>query len=123
MKLEELRNIMELYWEAWESQDPDKIIDLFTEDGTYQDKPFSEPMNWHKEIKEYWIKYPLNDQKNIKFTLWKCWVHDWIWYAEWESNFDQVESWKHVKIKWIILITMNDWKIKDLWEYWHSQKS
>ncbi len=114
---------MQKYWEARESQSPDKIIDLFVEDGTYQDKPFNHPMKGHKEIKNYWIKYPLTDQENIKFTLWKCWVHNEIGYAEWISNFDQKESWKHVEIRGIILITMKDWKIKDLREYRHSKKS
>jgi hypothetical protein len=114
---------MNKYGEAWENQNPDKIIDLFAEDWTYQDKPFKKPMKWHKEISEYWIKYPLKDQKNIKFTLWKCWVHDWTWYVEWTTHFDQIESSKHVEIRGIILITMKNWKIKDLWEYRHSQKS
>lgn len=123
MKIKDLINIMKKYWEAWEKQDTKKLLDLFDEDWTYQDKPFNTPMKLYKEIEEYWTKYPLSDQKNIKFYLWKCWIYGWTWYAEWTSNFDQIESWKHVEIRGIILIKLKNWKIKNLWEYWHSEKS
>jgi hypothetical protein len=32
MKIQDIINIMNKYGEAWENQNPDKIIDLFAED-------------------------------------------------------------------------------------------
>jgi ketosteroid isomerase-like protein len=122
MELRELIETMQSYGKAWEGQNPDALIALFTEDGTYQEKPYLEPMQWHDAIRAYWIQYPVSDQRNITFTLWKCNVVEDTWYAERVARFDQIESWLSIELYWIMIITMKEWKIATLREYWHSKK-
>jgi len=39
-----LRSWLDTYGRAWETRDPEAVVALFTEDGTYQETPFVEPM-------------------------------------------------------------------------------
>ncbi|NEN05511.1 nuclear transport factor 2 family protein [Diaminobutyricibacter tongyongensis] len=43
------------YRRAWESNDPDDIRALFTEDASYRTEPFADPWVGHLEIVEGWL--------------------------------------------------------------------
>lgn len=43
------------YLRAWESNDPEHIRSLFTEDGEYSTEPYAEPWQGHDEIIEGWL--------------------------------------------------------------------
>jgi ketosteroid isomerase-like protein len=44
------------YVRAWNSNDPDDIGALFTDDATYRTEPFSEPWRGRAEIVERWLE-------------------------------------------------------------------
>jgi hypothetical protein len=44
------------YRRAWESNEPDDIRALFTEDAEYRTEPYGEPWRGHGEIVEGWIE-------------------------------------------------------------------
>ncbi|HEY9477764.1 MAG TPA: nuclear transport factor 2 family protein [Microbacteriaceae bacterium] len=44
------------YRSAWESNDPDDIRALFTEDAEYYTEPFAEPWRGHDEIVKGWLE-------------------------------------------------------------------
>jgi len=44
MTEEMVRSWLDAYGRAWETRDPEAVVRLFTEDGTYQETPFVEPM-------------------------------------------------------------------------------
>lgn len=122
MELTTFKKLMRRYGEAWEKQNPDLLLKIFDKNGTYQVTPFEKPLRGHTAIKKYWIKYPQKDQKNIKFKLGRCAIYNGSGYAEWTSKFYQISSSKSVELKGIIIITLKNNKIKNLREYWHSQK-
>lgn len=122
MELNQLKNIMKKYGEAWEKQNPNLLLKIFNKDGTYQVTPFEKPLKGHVAIKKYWIKYPQKDQKNIKFKLGQCGVYNGTGYAECASSFDQFSSGKFIKWRGIIIITLKNNKIKSLREYWQTKK-
>ena len=122
MEFNKLKSIMKKYGEAWEKQDSDLLLEIFDKDGTYQVTPFEKPIEGHSAIKQYWVKYPQKDQKNIRFKLGQCAVYNETGYAEWISKFDQISSGKSVELRGIIIITLKDNKIKSLREYWHTGK-
>jgi hypothetical protein len=43
------------YRTAWESNDPDDIRALFTEDAEYRTEPYADPWRGHEEIVEGWV--------------------------------------------------------------------
>ncbi|HYI34712.1 MAG TPA: nuclear transport factor 2 family protein [Glaciibacter sp.] len=48
---------VEAYRKAWESNDPDDIRALFTEDAEYRTEPWVEPWRGHEAIVEGWLKH------------------------------------------------------------------
>ena len=44
------------YRNAWETNDPDDIRALFTEDAEYRTEPYSEPWRGHDEIIDGWLE-------------------------------------------------------------------
>jgi ketosteroid isomerase-like protein len=56
------------YLTAWESNDPEDIIDLFTEDATYRFSPYDEPVTGHNAIVAAWL-----DGRDEKGT----WSFEW----------------------------------------------
>jgi len=47
---------LQRYQEAWATDDPQQIGDLFTEDATYAPRPFGEPWNGRDAIVAKWIE-------------------------------------------------------------------
>lgn len=123
MKNNVFEKIMNIYKKSWEEQDSNLILTIFSNDWIYHDKPHNTPLKWHNEIKKYWEKYPVSDQKNIKFELLNYVFANWIYYAEWKSNFDEISTWKRADLRWIFLIELEKEKIKKLKEYWHLKRT
>lgn len=45
------------YVEAWQTYDPQKIADLFTEDSTYHYSPYGDPVTGRDAIVANWLEY------------------------------------------------------------------
>ncbi|HEX8051470.1 MAG TPA: nuclear transport factor 2 family protein [Thermoleophilaceae bacterium] len=43
----------ERYFAAWDSHDPDRLLELMTEDVVYEDSAWPMPMNGHAEVREF----------------------------------------------------------------------
>ncbi len=50
------------YVEAWQTYDPQKIAELFTEDSTYYYSPYGDPVRGRDAVVANWIEY--RDQPN-----------------------------------------------------------
>lgn len=51
-----LQNWIDAYTKAWESNEPDDIRALFSEDAEYRTEPYSEPWVGHEEIVAGWLE-------------------------------------------------------------------
>jgi hypothetical protein len=49
---------LDAYVQAWKSYDPQAIGDLFSEDATYFESPYSEPLRGRAAIVAYWLQEP-----------------------------------------------------------------
>jgi hypothetical protein len=52
----ELADWIEGYARAWEQDDADLLLTLFTEDASYRSSPFREPNRGHDGIRAYWTR-------------------------------------------------------------------
>jgi uncharacterized protein (TIGR02246 family) len=52
----ELRDWIDAYRRAWERNDAELLLTLFTEDASYRSAPFREPMRGHDAIRGYWAR-------------------------------------------------------------------
>jgi ketosteroid isomerase-like protein len=81
---------LDAYKRAWETQDPDLIVSLFTPDATYREAAFDPPDVGHAGIRAYWEKNVVAGQRDIAFgyDLWAVEGH--VAYAHWHSRFIRV---------------------------------
>ena len=116
-----LRRIMEDYRRAWEHQDAADLLTLFSEDATYHENPFNEPLAAHAAIREYWQRATGN-QKDIRFR----WRH--VHSAgdehtiEWEAQFTRLEPAQLVELRGMMFLTLRGGRIARLREYWHKRE-
>ena len=96
--LEEATNWLERYGQAWETGDAEGILDLFTENASYDETPFETNMVGHDEIRQYWLDNATNGQTDIEFgfDIWA--VVDDQCLSHWTAKFRQVDDGKTVEL-------------------------
>ncbi|MFH1990557.1 MAG: nuclear transport factor 2 family protein [Patescibacteria group bacterium] len=117
-----VKEILKTYEEAWVNQDVDKILSIFTEDGTYQERVFKEPFRGHKEIAEYWKTKVCQEQSKIEFKLLNFYISGNTIIAEWEASFNSNVENTQIHMKEVTLLEIENDLIKSLREYWQSEK-
>jgi ketosteroid isomerase-like protein len=112
------------YLRAWAEQDPDLIPGIFTEDATYQEGGFAEPMLGVASIRSYWQKKVVESQDNItcRHLLTSVDQETGRVTVKWEAEFDDRDDGFRKRIMEVALLTFEDGRISSLEEYWTSQK-
>ena len=113
---------MEDYRRAWEHQDAALLLTLFTEDATYHENPFNEPLAGHAAIRDYWQRATGN-QRDIRFR-WRP-VHSAgdEHAIEWEAQFTRLEPAQLVELRGMMFLTISGGRIARLREYWHKRET
>jgi ketosteroid isomerase-like protein len=68
MRRELFERWLRKYKDAWESRDPEAAVAIFTDDATYQENPFHDPMRGSSEIRDYWVANT-NVQEDVNFNF------------------------------------------------------
>lgn len=112
----------ERYGAAWESLDSQAILDVFTEDGTYQETPLKEPFRGHLEIKQHWEEVVRTKERDVRFSLDNTYTDGVVGIAEWHTHFTRADNGNKEELRGIILAEVEGEKIKRLWEYWNKME-
>lgn len=121
MKKEEAIKLLETYGRAWETQDPELIVSIFTDDATYDD-PKEEVSSGREAIRVYWKKKVVLEQKDIKFNLLNVWVDGETVIAEWFATFIDVPRNVRIELTEVAVFTVKDGLFSGLREYYKSIK-
>jgi ketosteroid isomerase-like protein len=78
--VEQFRDWLERYFEAWVSNDPDAVEALFTPDAVYWTGPFDEPRIGVEEIVAAWVGGP---QDEVDYSYEPLAVADGVGIAHW----------------------------------------
>lgn len=116
-----VKKIIAIYADAWISQDPEKIISIFTPDGIYHEFVFKKPFIGHAEIKKYWENKVLKEEADIHFKLLNVYIDGNTAIAEWEADFFNNIEQKRIHIREVAILEIVNKKIKSLREYWHQE--
>ena len=109
--------IMETYGRAWETRDAGLVLTLFTEDATYQENPFSEPMAGHATIRKYW-EGAVGPHRDIQFRWKDLGSSDGVHFVEWSCVFSREDVSGRVELRGIMLIELRGARIFRFREYW-----
>ena len=63
------REVIGTYIKAWESQDPDLIVSIFTPSATYHERVLQDPIPDREGIRRYWEDKVVRSQASIRCEL------------------------------------------------------
>jgi hypothetical protein len=115
-----LKEWLDGYKRAWEQTDAEAAGKLFTENATYQEKPFDEPMQGRKGVEDYWNEVAVGKQTNVQFDYKILGISGKTGFAEWNVDFDLVGVDAHVRLAGIFVLEFDDSGLcTSLREWWH----
>ena len=110
------------YGRAWETGDPEAAVALFTDDATYQETPFDEPLAGREAILGYWSPVP-RSQEGVEFrheVL--AWEGD-IGIAWWYAAFTRVATGARAELDGIFVCEFgDDGRCTRFREWWHERE-
>jgi hypothetical protein len=120
---ERAREVLDTYIRAWETQDPDLIVTIFTETATYAERVLGKPIPDRNAIREYWETKVARDQANIRCVLLNYYIDsiDDTVIAEWEATFDDVTQGVRKRMREVAILEFDGLLIDSLREYWASE--
>ena len=119
---DDVRGVIDVYIRAWEGQDPDLIVTIFTESATYHERVLKAPIPDREAIRRYWAEKVVQEQANIKCRLLSLYLDGTTAIAEWDAEFDDVVEGVRKHMKEIAVLTFEDRQISSLREYWASEE-
>ncbi len=116
---QDVRAVIDVYIRAWETQDPDLIVTIFTPAATYHERVMGDPIPDREGIRVYWQAKVVEEQANITCRLLSLYLDGDTAVAEWEAEFDA--KGKHKRMKEIAVLEFEGHLIASLREYWASE--
>jgi hypothetical protein len=118
---EDVRDVIDVYIRAWEQQDPDLIVTIFTEGATYHERVLKDPIPDRQAIRRYWETKVVQSQANIKCELLSLYLDGDTAIAEWEAEFDDLAQGLRKRMREIAVLVFDGRRIASLREYWSSE--
>jgi hypothetical protein len=118
---EQAREVIDTYVKAWETQDPDLIVTIFTGSATYHERVLQDPIPDREAIRRYWQSKVVQSQANIQCKLLNLYLDGQTVIAEWEAEFDDVAKGVRKRMREIAVLTFEGKLISSLREYWASE--
>jgi limonene-1,2-epoxide hydrolase len=118
----EAREVLDTYIKAWETQDPDLIVTIFTPGATYHERVLGDPIPDRESIRQYWQTKVVESQGNIHVELLSVYTDGDTVIAEWLAEFDDVAQNVRKRMKEIAVLELKGHQIASLREYWASEQ-
>ena len=119
---QDVRDVMAIYIRAWQDQDPDLIVTIFTEHATYHERVMRDPIPDREAIRAYWASKVVGAQANITCKLLNLYLDGDTAIAEWLAEFDDVDEGVRKRMKEIAVLDFEGHLIASLREYWASEE-
>jgi ketosteroid isomerase-like protein len=118
---EEARDVIGVYIRAWETQDADLIVTIFTPAATYHERVMGEPIAGREAIGEYWRSKVVEAQSGISCRLLTLYLDGDTAIAEWLAEFDDLAQGVRKRMREIAVLEFDGGLISSLREYWASE--
>jgi ketosteroid isomerase-like protein len=101
------------YLRAWDSNDPDEIRAIFTEDATYRTRPHAEPWTGHQEIVAGWLD--VGDSQGDHSFEWHSLARDGaLHFVRGETVYASGDAYSNL---WVVRLAA-DGRATDFTEWW-----
>lgn len=123
MTYHEFQSWLDAYGRAWQACDANAAADLFTDNASYFETPFVEPLRGRAEILAYW-SHVARTQEQIRFKNEILAVTPQQGIAHWWASFVRVPEGTRVKLDGIFVITLNpEGRCETLREWWQRKQT
>jgi hypothetical protein len=122
MTREDALEVVGTYIRAWETQDPELIVTIFTDNATYHERVLEDPIPDREAIRRYWQSKVVESQANIKCKLLNLYLDGTTVIAEWEAEFDDLAKGARKRMREIAVLVFDGRLIASLREYWASEQ-
>ena len=120
---QDVLDVVEIYIQAWVTQDPDLIVTIFTDEATYHERVLGEPIRTNAGIRNYWTEKVAQSQGNITCKLLSLYLDENTAIVEWEAEFDDRPKATRKRMREIAVLEFaKNKKIASLREYWASEE-
>ncbi len=119
---QEVRDVVDLYVEAWVNQDTDLITTIFTDTATYHERVLEAPIRNREGIRTYWQEKVVESQSNIKCQLLNLYLDGDTAVVEWEAQFDDLVQRVRKRMREVAILVFDGQLIASLREYWSSEQ-
>jgi SnoaL-like domain len=92
---------------AWEQRDADQAAALFSDDGSYRDGPFEEPLIGPAALRAHWSQLPA-PRPGITFTHELIAAMDDGGVAHWHGSYSRASDDVLVELDGILLVTLDE---------------
>jgi hypothetical protein len=119
---EHVEDVIATYIQAWQQQDPDLIVTIFTEGARYHERVMEAAIPDREAIRRYWETKVVGAQANITCKLLSLYVDGTTAIAEWEAEFDDLVKGARKRMREVAILEFEDGLIASLREYWASEQ-
>ncbi len=112
-----LPRIMESYRRAWQTRDAALVLEIFTEDATYQENPVSTPLAGHAAIRRYWEE-ATSTHRDIQFRWEPVSSAQNLHVVEWQAEFTRADSGRRIELRGVMFLELRGERIFRFREYW-----
>ena len=117
----DVENWLSRYGRAWEERDSEAAAALFTENATYRETPFAEPLRGREAVREYWADVT-RSQEDIRFGSESLAVTGQRAIALWRSTFSRIVGGERVQLDGVFVLRFSDDGLCcELREWWHAR--
>jgi ketosteroid isomerase-like protein len=117
---QDVREVLETYIRAWQDQDPELIVTIFTESATYHERVLQDAIPGREGIRRYWQDKVVRSQANINCHLLDLYLDGDTAIAEWVAEFDDLAQDVRKRLREIAVLVFEGKLISSLREYWAS---
>lgn len=118
---QQARDVIDVYIQAWETQDPELIVTIFTDSATYHERVLQDPIPGREAIRQYWQSKVVKSQANITCELLSLYIDGTTAIAEWQAEFDDIAQGVRKRMREIAVLEFEGQLISSLREYWASE--
>jgi ketosteroid isomerase-like protein len=121
LEREHVRRIVETYITAWQQQDPELIVTIFTETAAYHERVLEDPIRTRPGIRRYWQEKVVKGQARIDCRVLSLYLDGDTAIVEWEVHFDDKEAGVRKRMREVAILEFAGGLIESLREYWASE--
>ena len=107
--------------EIWETRDPERAANFFSDVKNYYETPFSQPVNSKQDILEIWKEVPVaHDKVDVETKIIS--IENNLGIAHWNAKFTRIPSNQPAELDGIYQVKFNDKNEFIEFRQWYNSK-